>query len=74
MNKKTNDKILKLLKEYLNKYPDQRFCQALVNINILKIHERIVKSNEQWDGAQRIPEDPFYTTNEEVINLLEKEL
>ena len=55
MNKKTNTEILKLLKQYFDKFPDQRFCQGLVNLGIIKCHNGMA-------------EDPFYIINEEVLH------
>lgn len=68
MNKESNDKILELLKQYLDKNPDQRFFQALVNIGAYEYEPF------RPDMSVRIPCDPFYTTNENVIKSLEKAL
>jgi len=55
MNKKTNKEILKLLTEFFNKFPDQRFCQGLVNLGIIECNNGMAI-------------DPFYKLNEEVID------
>ena len=68
MNKITNDKILELLKEYLDKHPEYRFFQALVNCEAFGYEP--MKPNM----SVRLPKDPFYTSNNEVIEALEKSL
>lgn len=55
MNSKTNKEILDLLIQYFNKFPNQRFCQGLVNLGIIKCNNGIA-------------EDPFYKKNEEVLD------
>lgn len=55
MNKKTNKEILDLLIQYFAKFPDQRFCQGLVNLGIIKCNNGMAI-------------DPFYRSNEEVID------
>ncbi len=55
MNKNTNKEILDLLIQYFIKFPNQRFCQGLVNLGII----------ETQNG---IAQDPFYKLNEEVID------
>ena len=59
MNKKSNIEILKLLKQYFIKHPDERFCQGLVNIGIIECHDLIAN-------------DPFYKPNENIINSIKK--
>ena len=39
IRKEYNEKILKELTDYLTKYPDIRFGQALINLNIIEIDE-----------------------------------
>lgn len=55
MNKNTNKEILDLLIQYFIKFPDQRFCQGLVNLGIIETRNGMAQ-------------DPFYKLNEEVIN------
>lgn len=55
MNKKTNKEILNLLTQYFTKFPDQRFCQGLINLGIIECNNGMV-------------EDPFYKLNKEVID------
>lgn len=55
MNKKTNKEILSLLTKYFTNFPDQRFCQGLVNLGIIECNNGMA-------------EDPFYKKNEEVID------
>lgn len=40
IRKEYNEKILKELTDYLTKYPEIRFGQALINLNILEIDEK----------------------------------
>ena len=58
--KKYNKLILETLSKLVDKYPDLRFGQLLVNTDILKISENFI--GESNDGKQRnyIVEDPFY--------------
>lgn len=68
VNKETNDKILELLKQYLDKNPEQRFFQALVNIGAYEYEPF------RPDMSVRIPRDPFYISNNNVIESLKKAL
>lgn len=40
IRKEYNEKILKELTDYLTKYPEIRFGQALISLNILEIDEK----------------------------------
>ena len=39
MRKEYNEKILEVLTKYLEENPEIRFCQALINLNILQIEK-----------------------------------
>jgi hypothetical protein len=54
----TNMKILNMLRDYLNTYPDIRFSQALFNLGIVRMDEK---------SCNII--DPFY---EEPVDVLER--
>lgn len=56
-----NLKILELIKEYLEKNPDQRFGQALVNLQILE--EILVDS-------LKVIRDPWFEESEETLKKL----
>lgn len=57
--KKYNKLILETLSKLVDKYPDLRFGQLLVNTDILKISENFI--GESNDGKHRnyIVDDPF---------------
>ena len=57
-----NKKILEILGDYVNKYPDWRFGQILVNSNVVNIIHT---------SGGTICDDPFY---EESTTTLEKAL
>ena len=65
--KKYNKLILETLSKLVDKYPDLRFGQLLVNCGILKISENFI--GESNDGKQRnyIVEDPFYEEPEVML-------
>jgi hypothetical protein len=57
VRKSYNERILKELKDYLERYPDIRFGQALINLNILEMTD---------DNDKPQIKDPF---NEEPITI-----
>lgn len=57
VRKNYNERILKELKDYLERYPDIRFGQALINLNILEMTD---------DNDKPQIKDPF---NEESITI-----
>lgn len=61
IRKEYNEKILKELTDYLTKYPDIRFGQALINLNIIEIDE---KNSTLLFGPQY--KDPY---NDEPITI-----
>ena len=48
MMKKEHQEILKIIETYLEKNPEQRFTQALFNLDINQSHSSIL-----WEGALR---------------------
>lgn len=61
IRKEYNEKILKELTDYLTKYPEIRFGQALINLNIIEIDE---KNSTLLFGPQY--KDPY---NDEPITI-----
>ena len=61
-------KQLELLKQYLDIHPEIRFCQALCNIGVFEYEPF------RPNMSVRIPCDPYYTTNDKVIETLKNEL
>jgi hypothetical protein len=61
VRKSYNERILKELKDYLEQYPDIRFGQALINLNIIEIDE---KNSTLLFGPQY--KDPY---NDEPITI-----
>lgn len=62
MNRKEyNEKILTLLKEYLEKYPDIRFIQALWNLGIIDSEVIDSPGHEIF-----VPRDRFYEEPDET--------
>jgi len=61
-----NTAIVEKLKELVEKYPDLRFGQILINTDILKISENFI--GESNDGKQRnyIVDDPFYEESKDT--------
>jgi hypothetical protein len=57
VRKSYNERILKELKDYLERYPDIRFGQALINLNILEMTD---------DNEKPQIKDPF---NDEPITI-----
>ena len=60
-----NIKLAKLLLEYLEKYPNQRFGQALVNLDVLILH---------WndDKCQMDIQDPYYERDGVMLERAQK--
>lgn len=54
-------KILEIVSDFLQENPDQRFCQSLSNLGILKQSELL------W-----LVFDPYYTDDEVVIERIKK--
>jgi len=59
--KEANDAILINLKYYLEAYPDMRFGQALVNLNIVK------SDNSSHNALLGVCLDPFYDESEDTL-------
>lgn len=67
LNRKLYNKaIVDKLQELVEKYPDLRFGQILINTDILKISENFI--GESNDGKQRnyIVDDPFYEESKDT--------
>lgn len=60
---KANKTILKALTEYLTKNPEQRFGQALVNLDI---------ALEEHEGGPIYNHVDFYEESEDVLNRVKK--
>ena len=60
-------KILEAVSDFIIDNPDQRFCQALYNLDIL--YDEVERSyNRDWEETtEAIPVDVFYDTDEQVM-------
>lgn len=58
-----NKEILKILEDYVNKYPDWRFGQILVNSKILGV---------SYLSSGTVCADPFYEESEITLNRVKK--
>ena len=59
VRQKANKEILRILGEYLTRYPDTRFCQALLNLGIVDEYRREDHSVE-WA-------DEYYTESQVTL-------
>ena len=59
IRQKANSEILRILGEYLARYPDTRFCQALLNLGIVEEYKREDHSVE-WA-------DEYYTESQVTL-------
>lgn len=57
---KYNKLILETLSKLVDKYPDLRFGQLLVNTDILKISENFIGESNDNKRRNYIIDDPFY--------------
>lgn len=62
MRQKANMEILRILKEYLENYPDMRFGQALMNLDILHYKNSKYENSDSYNV-----QDPF---NYESVDML----
>lgn len=61
-----NRKILNILKEYIEKYPHQRFGQLLCNTHIVEQDSQLTSNK-----VEIFTKDPFYEESEETLKRLE---
>lgn len=59
IRQKANREILRILGEYLARYPDTRFCQALLNLGIVEEYKGEDHSTE-WS-------DEYYTESQVTL-------
>ena len=65
--KKEHEKIIKLVSEYLAENPDQRFTQALFNLDINQFQK-----NHDLRNIQYKLRDPYNDLDKDVISRIEK--
>ena len=63
---KNNLEILKKLEQYIRKYPDMRFGQALENLGLVKYHIDMKNETNYWESE-------FYTESSELLKRLKNE-
>ena len=49
-------RILKLIEDYWNEYPDQRFCQLLINMGIVDDSNKVWQRDD-WDLEEDLIKD-----------------
>lgn len=64
--KELNKKIIELISDYIEQYPEQRFGQILFNLDI----NQFVKSKE-YEPKTR---DIYYDSNKEILDRIEKRI
>lgn len=64
--KKLNKKIIELISDYIEQYPEQRFGQILFNLDI----NQFVNSKEYEPKIR----DIYYDSNKEILDRIEKRI
>lgn len=67
MRQKANMEILRILKEYLENYPDMRFGQALMNLDILHYKNSKYENSDSYNV-----QDPFNYESVDMLAYIQK--
>lgn len=62
MNYEHNKKILKIMGEYIERHPDERFFQILMNLNVLNFN------------AEKGIKNDYFINNQELLTKIENRL